>query len=203
MKLLKELFSEHIVTSNLLSSVKITELHLSSGRIIASDALLYDQTSPFLTKVPAGDYELWLHYSKKTAYIAYAELRIKSSDVKTWMLALKKGQKVEHLKEGQIYGFSVDSGYACFMDLDTVSVLEQHVEQLEEENEDYDNYYDDYLDEVLDGAYFINKPFEHLKHNIPMFMAGYGDGFYATYIGLNEEEEPAKFVIDFGVDLEE
>ncbi len=40
-------------------------------------------------------------------------------------------------------------------------------------------------------------PNEHHKNNIIAFETGYGEGFYASYIGFNENHQPVKIISEF------
>ena len=41
------------------------------------------------------------------------------------------------------------------------------------------------------------KPNEEKEVNIIAFETGYGEGFYATYIGFNKEHQPIKIISEF------
>jgi len=191
----ENIFSNEIKNESL-EEENIGELHLSSGKVVTCDPLVYHDPKPFVDSVPSGKYPVILHYSEGS--IAYAELRISNNHVEKWKLATTDNQDISTLKENEIFGFPVDAGLGCFMDEETLKILEWHATQLEEEIENYNNYFDDYLDDILeDSHYCINKPFDNIDNNVIIFESGWGDGFYPTYIGFDKENNPVKYIIEF------
>ena len=63
----------------------------------------------------------------------------------------------------------------------------------------YEEFFHDYFFDA-NGAidqYAFLKPSEKEKDSIFAFETGYGEGFYATYIGLNSEKKPVKIITEF------
>jgi hypothetical protein len=66
----------------------------------------------------------------------------------------------------------------------------------------YISYYDNYVDDLLYRAeanylYCTLQPYANQENNVAVFHSGYGDGVYATYVGLAEHNQPVKFITEF------
>ena len=87
------------------------------------------------------------------------------------------------------------------MDVETGLVLNQCI-STELEADEYFDYFDDVLDEQL---YCVEPAKHRLDHypkpgdqrNIAIFTAGWGDGLYPTYCGLDGLGELVAIVTDF------
>ena len=43
----------------------------------------------------------------------------------------------------------------------------------------------------------VLKPYDSKPENIVAFETGYGEGFYATYIGYSKDNQPVKLISEF------
>lgn len=176
-----------------MGNIKITD-----GKIIACDPLMYNDETPYAATFPIGAFPVQLAVAKIKTDERVAFARINFAPAATpvsWELAVIPEQDVSTLKKGEIFGYPVDAGTGCFMDAAAGKLFEDF------ENEDVDG-----LGEEMEESYkdTWSSLLKELKgHTIALFSSGWGDGFYATYIGKDAAGNICRIVTDFGVVFEE
>lgn len=197
------LFSKNFVETPLLESYDGGELFILSGKLVVCDPIITPDKEPFEFVFPKGTFPVHIHKEKESGLIAYVELVFSQEIVEKWELAVCKNQKIEDLKEGEIFGFPVESSLACLMDFETQNRLNQEELKLFEEKKDnfkgiyqevFHEHFFNLKNEKIADFSFIN--FEN-KNNLFVCEAGYGEGFYATYIGFDKKNNPVKIIIEF------
>ena len=205
MKTLERLFSSAAGSSAGLRTLELPGLVLPTGQVLACDPLVYSNPQPFTRTCPPGRYSVYLHLLPDNGLIAYAELRISAAAVVRWEIAVTASQDPATLEADEIFGYPVDTGSGCFMDHTTVALLEQHDADLQAQlGDDYVSYFDDYVDDELFSGpaptshdHCLLQPYPDRENNAAVFQSGYGDGFYATYVGLDADGQAVKFVTEF------
>jgi hypothetical protein len=113
--------------------IEAGSLRLPTGRIVACDPGWRDPGEPFTVAVPPGSYrmqvaaaaypsEFWgepLHMEDFTG----ARVLISDRPTATWEMALRPGQDARTLRNGEFYGFGVDTGTGCFVDAEAAARL--------------------------------------------------------------------------------
>jgi hypothetical protein len=204
MTTLERLFSAEAGPISGLRTLELPGLWLPTGRVVACDPLAYFNPQPFTRACPPGRYSVFLHLLPEEGRIAYAELRLSPAAVARWEMAVVAGQDPATLVADEIFGYPVSAGLGCFMDATTVALLDQHDADLQTQlGDDYISYYDDYMAEQLENDAFAGhehcllQPYADQPNNVAVCQSGYGDGFYATYLGLDAAGQPVKFVTEF------
>ena len=201
---IKKLFNKDFVESPLIESFDAGNLILTSGKLVASDPLITSEMPAFTTTFPVGEFPVLVHKEIESNCIAYAEIVFSSDEITTWELATSEGQHLTELEEGEIYGFPVESGMGCLMDFETqehLNLLEQHL--FKRKGDDFTGIYEEFFHEHFfqeEGAvnqYAFLKPHEEKPGNLFAFETGYGEGFYASYIGFDKNNVPVKVVSEF------
>ncbi|HVF56049.1 MAG TPA: DUF4241 domain-containing protein [Pyrinomonadaceae bacterium] len=178
-----------------LSNFDAGTLTLTTGRLVACDPLFIDPTA-YVRSVHPGTYPVTLsvaHFSDADQRVAAAMLRITERRPVAWEMALIAGQDINTLMEGEIYGYPVDSGTGCFMDAETAEALDDNEE------------FEDVLTRELNKTYvetwsWTNLNVDGLKNlNVVAFSSGMGEGLYASYFGLDEDNAVACVVTDFAL----
>jgi hypothetical protein len=196
------LFSDSTHLSTLRPQL-VTELFLPTGHLVACDPVAYFNPQPFRQTCPPGRYPVYVHLLPEEERVAYAELRLREAPISRWELAVTTQQDPSTLAADEFFGYPVSAGLGCFMDQTTVTLLDQHDADLQAElGDNYISYYDDYVDDLLytaeaDHLYCTLQPYANQENNVAVFHSGYGDGVYATYAGLDEHNQPVKFVTEF------
>lgn len=201
---IKKLFSKNFVESPLLETFEVGKIALPSGRLLACDPLITNDMKEFKINFPEGDFPVLVHKERESNCIAYVEIVFNHVEVTDWKLATTEGQNVEDLKEGEIFGYPVESGMGCFMDVETQESLNRLENRLfHRKGADFMGIYEEFFHEhffdengAIDQFAFL-KPDEEKSGNIFAFETGYGDGFYATYIGFSQENQPVKILSEF------
>ncbi|KRB83779.1 DUF4241 domain-containing protein [Duganella sp. Root198D2] len=106
-------------TSVQFSLVETGRLSVTSGRIAAGDAAAEVGPQPFTQCVPNGEYPVTLliaRFENGDERLAYASVQLADTPVAHWYPALVATQDARTLKPGDIFGYGVESGAACFMD---------------------------------------------------------------------------------------
>ena len=201
---IKKLFDKDFVESPLIETFEAGNIVLTSGKLVSSDPLITSEMPPFMTDFPIGEFPVLVHKEIESNCIAYVEMVFKKAEIATWKLATSDGQNMTELEEGEIYGFPVESGMGCLMDFETqenLILLEQHL--FKRKGEEFMGIYEEFFHEHFfqeEGAvnqYAFLKPHEEKPGNLLAFETGYGEGFYASYIGFDKNEIPVKVVCEF------
>lgn len=201
---IQKLFSKNFVENPLLETFEVGKLHVESGFLVASDPLITPDKQEFTQKFPTGNFPVFVHKERESNCIAYAEVVFGSQEIAHWEMALCEGQDLQDLKDEEVYGYPVESGMASFMDKDTQTLLNQLEQELfHSKGVDFMGIYEEFFHEHFfddNGAidqYAFLKPYENKDQNIFAFEAGFGEGFYASYIGYDEDKNPVKLVTEF------
>lgn len=201
---IKKLFSKDFVESPLLESFEVGKIYLSSGKLVACDPLITNDMLPFSTTFPKGDFSVLLHKERESNCVAYAEIIFGTAEVSKWELATTPGQNIKDLAEGEVFGYPVESGMGCFMDVDTQEQLNELEKRLyHSKGVDFLGIYEEFFHEYFfdeNGAidqYAFLKPAEKHPGTIFAFETGYGEGFYASYIGYDKNDAAVKIVTEF------
>ena len=90
-----------------------------------------------------------------------------------------------------MYGYSVDLGIGMFADeaagkaIDKTNLTSLDAELYRKMDKNYRN----------DWRYTMH---DFGQHNLAAFSSGFGDGYYATYIGFDAAGKPCRLLTDFG-----
>lgn len=201
---IKKLFSKNFVESPLLESFEVGKIYLSSGNLVACDPLITNDMQPFSTQFPKGDFPVLLHKERESNCVAYAEIIFSNAEIADWKLATTEGQNTKDLVEGEVFGYPVESGMGCFMDTDTQNSLNELEKRLyHSKGVDFMGIYEEFFHDYFfdeNGAidqYAFLKPAKEHPGTIFAFETGYGEGFYASYIGYDKNAAPVKVVTEF------
>ena len=202
---IKKLFSRDFVENPLLETYEVGNIHISSGFIVASDPLISPDHSAFNQEFPKGDFQVLVHKERESNCIAYAEIVFdKNQLAENWTLALCGDQNLEDLKEGEIFGYPVESGMGSFMDKDAQNALNNLEQDLfHKKGADFMGIYEEFFhahffdEKRAIDQFAVLKPYDSKPENIVAFETGYGEGFYATYIGYSKDNQPVKLISEF------
>lgn len=201
---IQKLFSKDFVESPLLESFEVGKIYLSSGKLVACDPLITNDMQPFSTEFPKGDFSVLLHKERESNCVAYAEIIFSNSTIAEWKLATTVDQDVKELAEGEVFGYPAESGMGCFMDVDTQESLDTLEKKLyHNKGADFMGIYEEFFhgyffdDNGAIDQYAFLKPSEEHPGTIFGFETGYGEGFYASYIAYDNNNDPVKIVTEF------
>lgn len=174
-------------------------LKVTDGKIIVCDPFMYNGEIPFETTFPIGSFPVELAIAKIKTDERVALARINFNEAATpvkWQMAVIPGQDLSTLKKGQIFGYPVDAGTGAFMDAAAGEVYgaycdSEDIDEVAQEMEETYKHTWSWALKELDG------------HTIALFSSGWGDGFYASYIGFDSDGKICRLVTDFGVIGEE
>jgi spectinomycin phosphotransferase len=176
-----------------IDAYNIGNLELTTGRIIASDALIAGPR-PFQTVVPGGHYPVLIAVARfdDDERIAFARVQFADRPAERWAMAITGGQDPSTLKPGYVFCYGVDSGMGAFIeeaalgDITTALFLtDGGFSRLEKE---------------------LSKVYRHTRNwarintthgNAVIFSSGFGDGYYASYFGYDGEDELVALMTDF------
>lgn len=201
---IKKLFSKNFVESPLLESFEVGKIYLSSGKLVACDPLITNDMQPFTTEFPKGNFSVLLHKERESNCVAYAEVIFSSTDITEWEMAVTAGQNVKDLADEEIFGYPVESGMGCLMDVDTQNSLNELEKRLyHSKGADFMGIYEEFFHEYFfdeKGAidqYAFLKPADEHPGTVFAFETGYGEGFYASYIAYDKDHKPVKIITEF------
>lgn len=171
--------------------IALGNLKLSSGQIIATDPVTLSDAIAFNENFPVGEFPVELAMAdinaNKDRRVAFARVKFSDKPIRKWEFALLPGQTPIPLKSKEIYGYGVDSGLGLFVD----QAAKDSLNTLLDKN--WDNMFSEKFED------YLNYGFQN--HNAVFFSTGYGDGFYATYIGRDSEGKICQLLTDFDIVL--
>ena len=199
-----KLFSKNFIETPLIETFDAGKIVLPTGKIVACDPLLTNDMKPFSLEFPKGEFPVLVHKERDSNCIAYVEIIFGEEKVVHWEMATTSDQNISDLKGEEIFGYPVESGMGGFMDLETQDCL-NHLETrlFHRKGAEFMGIYEEFFHEHFfddNGAidqYCFVKPDEEKPGNIFAFETGYGEGFYASYIGYNKENKPQKLITEF------
>lgn len=181
--------------------IEMGDLVLPTGGIVVADPLVTPDRPALARRVRPGHYPVVLYQTHDSN--ALAVLRIAPGVPARWEIATIPGQDVSTLKDGEIFGYPVDAGTGSFFDRTAYPLmLEREKREIANGAQNF-NYYDDVLARDYPGEkggeYVMHRPLPENPLNVAVFSSGGGDGFYASFWGLDAEGEPLVLMTDFGV----
>lgn len=190
-----------------LRTVHLGMAHLPSGRVAALDPL----TSPFGDvaaldlRVPPGRYPVDLAVADTGPggwRVAMAKIAFSDKSVVDWRIAHTIDEDPSTLQGDLIFGYGVDSGTGSFADPTTLTFLDAALG----EGGDYEgSQHQRWVDDGEAGAEALGIPHGFAliaavgPGDIAMFSSGWGDGFYASWVGYDAAGDPVQLVTDFAV----
>lgn len=188
--------ADEALAARRITRAQMGELVLPTGKVVATDPLVFPERTPFERTVAPGRYPVEVYIAQHR--IAIAVLRLAPGKVERWEIATAPGQDVKTLKEGEIFGYGVDAGLGSFMDAAAPAAIKKRGET----SNRYDNYYDDVLSNELPGRgddRVMHRPLRDDPVNVAIFSSGWGDGFYASYWGFGANGRTLVLATEFGV----
>lgn len=171
--------------------IVVGNLKVSSGQIIATDPVMLNDAIAFNENFPVGEFPVELAMAdisaNKDRRVAFARVKFSDKPIREWEFALLPGQTPIPLKSKEIYGYGVDAGLGLFVD----QAAKDSLNTLLDKN--WDNMFSEKFKD------YLNYDFQN--YNAVFFSTGYGDGFYATYIGRDSDGKICQLLTDFDIVL--
>ena len=201
---ISKLFSKNFVENPLIETFDAGKINLPTGQIVACDPLIVNDMKSFKIIFPQGEFPVLVHKERESNCIAYVEIIFSDSPISEWKMATTEGQNIEELKGEEIFGYPVESGMGCFMDSETQESLNRLENRLfHRKGSEFMGIYEEFFHEhffdengAIDQFAFL-KPDDEKPGNIFAFETGYGEGFYASYIGFGNDNQPVKIITEF------
>jgi Protein of unknown function (DUF4241) len=185
---------------------EIGRLVVPTGRLVVCDPFTFSTPRPLRKRIPLGSYPVVLSIAhipppsgkgKADQRIAAAMLCLGRRVPRRWRMATWTGQQLRSLKRDEFYGYGVDSGTGCFMDLRAARLLDRRMRDDQE-------YYRRLID-ASEKVYIHTRSWadfglgEETALNVVFFSSGFGDGAYPSYWGYDAVGDLACLVTDFSV----
>lgn len=169
-----------------LSNSLLGHIQIPTGKIVVQDPISQEALA-FSHKFPKGTFPIEIGhvdqgYGARTGFV---RIRFSNSKIVKWEFARLPGQKALPIDGEMFYCFSVDAGTAFIADSSAHKALS--------------NKGDLAWTKLLLGIDDGPKLHEVDEFNLASFDTGYGDGCYATYIGLDKDENICQLLCDFGM----
>ncbi|WAS91564.1 DUF4241 domain-containing protein [Nannocystis punicea] len=175
------------------------ELVLASGRLVACDALMQPERSPFARAVAPGSYPVYLFVAKEGAAIGFAEVRVRDGALARFEMATLPGQDATTLGPRETFGYPVGTGLGCFADEVALARL-RDADAARQQEPGYLGYFDAVVQAELaasGGAWVNHRPDRGAADNVVIFRSGDGDGNYPTWFGFDADDQLACVVTSF------
>ena len=189
----------------------IGELVLPSGQLVACDPLLALDNEPFDIDLEPGSYpvHLIIPEMRDEKLVAYATVKVSAAEVRRWEVAPLPPQPDttvldRHREES---GYPVDSSIGAFVDKETANALLNYHQLVMPEDNDFERHLWGRIHRrrsngvgwaAIDLRRDLQLPFGDGR-NLLTFDAGFGNGYYTTYLGFDANNELAAIVTDFEV----
>lgn len=171
--------------------IALGNLKVSSGKIIATDPVTLGDAIAFSENFPLGEFPVELAMANINANndrrVAFARVKFSDEPIRKWEFALLPEQNPIPLKSKEIYGYGVDSGLGLFVDQAAKNSLDKLLDK------NWDNMFSEKFED------YLNYSFQN--QNAFFFSTGFGDGFYATYIGRDSAGKICQLLTDFDIVL--
>lgn len=192
----------------------VGKAHFPTGRIVVADPLAYlpaNKYAPELeTRIPKGTYPVDVSiYRNADIGIRMCTVRLKVKNTKPvkYVCAVPTNESAAVSSGGKaLSGFPVDAGMVTICDAKVAEEYREFLDRWHRENPGK-NHYDDYFAAFFAQSYemfptmqrkggdfivWIN-PIHH--RNMPMVASGFGDGFYQSYIGYDDNQEVCQIIV--------
>lgn len=209
-----KVIQDQFIKTNTRYYLTVGEVDCPTGRIIVSDPLAYLSSNhycPILeNEIPIGKYpvEVAICRSKHIGIrICTIRLKIKTSDAIRYELAKPTPESAfAKGKDGILSGFPVDAGMVSICDEKVGQEYQSFLDRWYKENPD-GNHYDDYFAFLFkesadnlpqyqrDEGDFIEWENPCTKNKMVLIASGFGDGFYQSYWGYDENKEICELII--------
>lgn len=201
---IQKLFSKNFIENPLIESFDAGKINLPTGFLVACDPLITNDMKPFETVFPKGEFSVSVHRERESNCIAYVEVIFSNQKISDWKMATTEGQNPNDLRGEEIFGYPVESGMGCFMDAETQNQLNNlEAELFNKKGNDFMGIYEEFFhphffesDDTIDQFSFL-VPNHAKPGNLFAFETGYGEGFYASYIGYDANKNPVKIITEF------
>ncbi len=180
-----------------LRSHTLGELVITTGKVVA----FVFHTEPFTQTFPPGRYPVIVSVAEfvnpQDQRVAFAMLRLTEQPIVRWEMATQAGQDASTLQEDEIFGYPVDAGTGCFMDLEAALAYEHKCL----EQDDYSMSLVDEMakNDVFTWGWMNSCLVPETGANLIAFSSGWGDGYYASYLGYDAAGAIACVVTDFAL----
>ena len=214
---LESYFTEKQIGKEKMDILEIGTAAFPTGTILACDPLIeLEDAIPYIQTVEPGTYPVTISVLLSEEYgDRYACVKVTVTDNKPvyYDIGVVGNENLdEELDEDEYFGFIVDSGMGCILDLKPQDIFKAYWEKRCNEEEDIDLYNDlfcDLLEENYtaypkyqrEGGDWLNWTVPETDLSIPIFASGWGDGIYPTYFGYDADGKICGIYILF-IDIE-
>ncbi len=168
--------------------VRLGRLQLTTGRLVATDPIVFADREPFTARLPRGGFDVevcasrWLKTGRQDEeQVAWARLVLAPGTVERWTPLRLAGEERS--------AYPVDAGVGCFLDAEAALAMEADLGDPQE-------LLLAALGETSLGTVVnVGKG----KANVALFRSGAGDGVYSTWLGVGAGGAPRQVVTDFGL----
>jgi len=180
-----------------LSRVRVGELAVPTGRLIACDPSFTFGEAPFVREAPTGRFPVELTLMKfhknDDERVALAAVLFREAPVHRWEIAVTARTNPDKPLN---CAFGVDSALACFLDEQTSSAFDHSLSK----GDGWDR-----LTHELQKQHAFTRDFclfevdPSTRLNVAVFSSGIGDGSYESCWALDEHDQPIALVTHFGL----
>lgn len=170
-----------------------------TGQIIACDPLTAVELTPFAQAIAPGNYPVLVSVAElgEDKRVACAMVRLSEAPVARWEMARLEGQENITLLEDEFFGYPVDAGVGCFLDVRAGIALEANYDSDEAYYEKLIEHLEEHRADTWEWANVAQDVASGA--NIVLFASGWGDGIYASYWGYAADGALVSLVTDFSV----
>lgn len=177
-----------------LTRQKVADLTLTTGLLIARDALMSGNERPFERRVAPGRYPFSLTLATLPGECeprpVFAVIEFSAEETVRWEQALREGDNPDDLEPGECFGFAVDSWHAGYLDLEA-DLAQERMFTLHPN--------DDYLAKEHKAGLWNVHTFADTPANTITCRSGLGSGVYPSFWGLDAKGRPTCLVTDFSI----
>jgi len=200
---LESYFTDKKIGKVNLDTLDIGTVHLPTGTVLACDPLIeFEDALTYIQTVPVGTYPVTISIMLSEDFgdrYACVKVAITNNKPVYYDLGVVGNEDLdEELEDSEYFGFIVDAGMGCILDVKTQDAFKAYWKKRCDEEDGIDPYNDlfcDLLDENYkiypkyqrEGGDWLNWIIPNTDYNIPIFASGWGDGVYPTYFGYDAD----------------
>ncbi len=167
-------------------------ISITSGKIIACDPITMSDAKPFSYTFPLGKFPVEFGITKvpENQRVAFSRIIFSIDSVKKWIYAVQDDEKEIPINDTSFFCYGVDGGTGIFIDEEANNIFKQKT------NSEWNKVF-------MNGKWFqpgyYGQIYSFDGKDLAAFSTGYGDGCYATYIGLDKNNNVCRLLTDFGL----
>ena len=183
---------------DVLTRIRICNVLLPSGKLVACDPGVASTAEPFDLPLPKGEFPVVMSIVRSGDHqrLAFATIRMGEKRPVTWTLLTSAGQAASSVESAQPAGYRAETGTGCFMDARAATLWADLAKDKPEARKEI---VADLERRHMRGWDWKEYRLGDKEQNLVTFTAGSGGNICTSYAGFDAENQVSAIVTDLGV----